>query len=143
MRDAAGRGPVLQIGMDTPQLTGDLMAEARDALFRRGVDAVVGPASDGGWWSLGLRNAQMTRALFDVPMSTSDTCELTIRALRADGLRVALLPMLTDVDTFADAIEVAECRTWHPVRPCLPGHLEWGRRHDARVVAVRGGSARR
>lgn len=107
-RDAAGRRPVVQIGMDTPQLSGGLMAEASAALFRGRVDAVVGPAADGGWWSLGVRNAQMARALFDVPMSTSDTGELTIRALRADGLRVALLPMLTDVDTFADAVEVAD-----------------------------------
>ena len=105
--DAAGRGPVLQIGMDTPQLSGDLMAAASEALFDRLVDAVVGPASDGGGWSLGVRNAQMARALGDVPMSTSDTGELTIRALRADGLRVALLPVLTDVDNFDDAAEVA------------------------------------
>ena len=105
--DAAGGGPVVQIGMDTPQLTADLMAEAATTLFRNRVDAVVGPATDGGWWSLGLRNAQMARALFDIPMSTSDTGELTVRALRADGLRVELLPTLTDVDTYADAIEVA------------------------------------
>ncbi len=107
-RDAAGRGPVMQLGMDTPQLTVAMLAVSREALFRQQVDAVVGPSSDGGWWSLGVRNAQMTRALFDVPMSTSDTCELTIRALRADGINVARLPMLTDVDTFADAIEVAD-----------------------------------
>jgi glycosyltransferase A (GT-A) superfamily protein (DUF2064 family) len=105
--DAAGSGPVLQIGMDTPQLTADLMAEASATLFRGRVDAVVGPATDGGWWSLGLRNAQMARALLDVPMSTSATGELTVRALRADGLRVALLPSLTDVDIFSDAVEVA------------------------------------
>ena len=109
--DAAGRGPVLQLGMDTPQLTATMLAASREALFRQHVDAVVGPSSDGGWWSLGVRNAQMTRALFDVPMSTSDTCELTISALRSDGLNVALLPMLTDVDTFPDAIEVADAAT--------------------------------
>ena len=83
------------------------MAEASATLFRGRVDAVVGPATDGGWWSLGLRNAQMARALLDVPMSTSATGELTVRALRADGLRVALLPSLTDVDIFSDAVEVA------------------------------------
>lgn len=105
--DAAGSGPVLQIGMDTPQLTADLLAESAATLFRNGVDAVVGPATDGGWWSMGLRNAQMARALREVPMSTSNTGALTVEALRADGLRVARLPQLTDVDTYADAIEVA------------------------------------
>lgn len=105
--DAAGRGPVLQIGMDTPQLTGVLIAAASEALFAKGVDAVVGPASDGGWWSLGVRDARMARVLRGVPMSTSETGDLTVRALRVNGLRVVLLPTLTDVDTFADATEVA------------------------------------
>lgn len=40
-------------------------------------------------------------------MSQDDTGELTLRALRAAGLRVELLPELRDVDTAEDAMEVA------------------------------------
>lgn len=105
--DAAGRGQVLQVGMDTPQISGDLLAGAAATLNRSGVDAVLGPATDGGWWAIGLRDARMARALWDVPMSTPGTFELTVRALAADGLRVAFLPVLTDVDTVADGAVVA------------------------------------
>jgi SAM-dependent methyltransferase len=40
-------------------------------------------------------------------MSTPHTGQLTLDALRARGLRVTPLPVLTDVDTMADAQEVA------------------------------------
>ena len=105
--DAAGRGQILQIGMDTPQVTADLLGGAAATLNSPDVDAVLGPATDGGWWAIGLRDARMARALCDVPMSTPDTAELTLRALAADDVRVALLPVLTDVDTAADALLVA------------------------------------
>ncbi len=105
--DAAGAGAVVQVGMDTPQLTPDLLGEAAATVSSRSVDAVIGPAADGGWWALGVRDARMTRALGNVPMSTPDTGELTVRALRDDGLRVAVLPVLTDVDTVPDAFTVS------------------------------------
>ncbi|HEY2765588.1 MAG TPA: DUF2064 domain-containing protein [Pseudonocardiaceae bacterium] len=103
--DAARAGcPVLQIGMDTPQVHGALFDDAAAAL--RGTDAVLGPAADGGWWGLGLHDPRHARVLLDVPMSTPDTGELTLRALRAAGLRVGMLPELSDVDTMADAARV-------------------------------------
>jgi hypothetical protein len=95
---------VLQIGMDTPQVHGALFDDAAAAL--RGTDAVLGPAADGGWWGLGLHDPRHARVLLDVPMSTPDTGELTLRALRAAGLRVGMLPELSDVDTMADAARV-------------------------------------
>lgn len=103
--DAAGDGPVLQIGMDTPQVTAELLDGAADRLAR--VDAVLGPATDGGWWALGLRHAGHAGALLRVPMSRPDTGASTLRALRHRGLRVELLPELSDVDTIADAVGVA------------------------------------
>ena len=106
-RDASGRGPVLQIGMDTPQITPIRLIDSARALSRPGIDAVLGPAGDGGWWALGLRDPRYAEALRDVAMSRSDTGERTLAALRRLGLRVALLPTLTDVDTFADAARVA------------------------------------
>ncbi|MEP6559601.1 MAG: DUF2064 domain-containing protein [Nakamurella sp.] len=107
-RDAGGRGPVLQIGMDTPQISTEVLGHAATTLQASGIDAVVGRAADGGWWGLGVRDARMARVLRGVEMSTERTGEQTILALRSAGLRVALLPTLTDVDTFADAVAVAK-----------------------------------
>ena len=103
--DAGGNGPVIQLGMDTPQLDEALLDEAGRALGS--CDAVLGPARDGGWWALGVHDPRHARVLAGVPMSTPDTGALTLRALRAAGLRVTLLPELSDVDTMEDAERVA------------------------------------
>ncbi|MFC9977972.1 TIGR04282 family arsenosugar biosynthesis glycosyltransferase [Spirillospora sp. NPDC127200] len=99
----AGRALVL-VGMDTPQLTGDHLREAAAAL--RTHDAVLGPAADGGFWLLGLTRPDAS-LLRGVPMSRPDTGRRQLARLRAAGLSVAALPELTDVDTAADAAEVA------------------------------------
>jgi len=97
--------PALLIGMDTPQLTESLVQQAAEALAD--ARAVLGPARDGGWWALGLHAADDARVLPGVPMSTPDTGALTLAALRGRGLQPAALPSLRDVDTAADAVEVA------------------------------------
>lgn len=102
-----GPGPVLQIGMDTPQVSSALLADSAGRLAAPGVDAVLGPAHDGGWWGLGLRAPELARALIEVPTSREDTGELTLAALRALGARVELLEPLSDVDEPADAVVVA------------------------------------
>lgn len=109
--DAARAGlPVLQIGMDTPQLgPRDLMAAAR-ALSPDG-DALLGPAEDGGWWGIGLPDPRAARALAEVPMSTEHTGALTRMALRRCGYRVRSLPRFADVDHFSDALRVAAACT--------------------------------
>lgn len=93
------------IGMDTPQVTPRLLARALRMLDD--ADAVLGRAVDGGWWGLGLRDPHHAAALTDVPMSTPATGARTAAALSARGLRIALLPVLRDVDTIADAEAVA------------------------------------
>ena len=97
--------PVLQVGMDTPQLRPPLLTGALTQLAE--ADAVLGPAADGGWWALGLRRPADAHVLRSVPMSRADTGELTLFALRGLGLRVAHLPVMSDVDTVADAAGVA------------------------------------
>lgn len=97
----------LLIGMDTPQITAGLLADAIDRLGGDGTDAVLGLACDGGWWALGLRDPGHAEVLRDVPMSTPDTGALTLAALRGRGLTVSALPVLRDVDTAADALLVA------------------------------------
>ncbi|RCG27045.1 glycosyltransferase [Sphaerisporangium album] len=96
--------PIVLIGMDTPQLTPPLLEAAADALT--GHDAVYGPATDGGFWLLGLRRPNPA-LLLGVPMSQAGTGTAQIRRLRQAGLSTALLPELRDVDTFADACQVA------------------------------------
>jgi glycosyltransferase A (GT-A) superfamily protein (DUF2064 family) len=108
-RDVGAQFPgaaTLQIGMDTPQ-AGSVLPGAAARLHRGDVDAVLGLAPDGGWWALGLHDPAAADLIADVPTSSADTGERTLAALRAAGLRVALLPELTDVDLFDDAVAVA------------------------------------
>jgi uncharacterized protein len=104
--DTDDGGPALLVGMDTPQLTAGLLEELAAGL--QSADAVLGPAEDGGWWALALREPRYAAVLTDVPMSTADTGRFTRDALRDKGLRVAGGPWLRDVDTAADAWAVAE-----------------------------------
>lgn len=95
----------LQVGMDTPQIDAPLLARCAGLLGS--ADAVLGPAADGGWWLLGLRDPRAAELIAHVPTSRPDTGAATLAALRAGGLRVARAPELSDVDTVADAHDVA------------------------------------
>ena len=92
--------PVLQIGMDTPQVTAELLAGCGDAL--QVAPAVLGFARDGGWWALGVRSPATAECLRSVPMSEPDTGSLTLKALGANGVDVALLQELADFDVVGD-----------------------------------------
>ncbi|MFE7169095.1 DUF2064 domain-containing protein [Streptomyces sp. NPDC057616] len=92
-------GPSLLIGMDTPQVTPELLTvDFGDC------DAYFGPAEDGGFWALGLADPDPA-LLRGVPMSTSGTG--AAQRARLAGLRVRDLPRLRDVDTAHDAHVVA------------------------------------
>ncbi|MFJ4525807.1 DUF2064 domain-containing protein [Streptomyces sp. NPDC088810] len=103
LADAFARceGPALLIGMDTPQVTPELLT-----VDFAGYDACFGPAADGGFWALGLAEPA-PELLRGVPMSTRWTGAVQRRRLVAAGLRVRDLPRLRDVDTAADAAAVA------------------------------------
>lgn len=96
-------GPAVLVGMDTPQLTPELLGGCD---FER-CPAWLGPASDGGYWLIGLSrpDASLIRR---VPMSTSSTYRHQHQRLRENGLEVGVLPELRDVDTWSDAIRVAD-----------------------------------
>ena len=119
--DVPPGGPVVQVGMDTPQLTPALLADVAAATEDH--DAVLGPAEDGGWWVLALRRPSAARSLHDVPMSTPTTYDDTLRALLGEGLDVAVGATLRDVDTVEDADAVAAqagdgefARAWRTAR---------------------------
>lgn len=96
----------LIVGMDTPQLTPQLLLEGLDALARPDVDAVLGRALDGGYWSVGLEAGCVD--VFDgVPMSCAATWSSQRERMLALGLRVHDQAPLRDFDTIADARAVA------------------------------------
>jgi uncharacterized protein len=104
--DAAAGFPVLQIGMDTPQVTADLLAGCARSLL--GAPAVLGPAVDGGWWVLGVQDPAMAECLRAVPMSQPDTGELTWKALHDSGIDVISVDRLADFDIADDVAAVRE-----------------------------------
>lgn len=118
--------PVLQIGMDTPQVTPASLTAAAAPVRHGGHDSVLGPALDGGWWALGLADPRHAEVLAGVPMSRDDTGERTLAALTALGLRPRQAARLSDVDTMAEARSVAAA--------CPGGRF-------ARAVAAVGGRA--
>lgn len=99
-------GPALLVGMDTPQLTADLLAPVLAPDGWTGRTAWFGPAADGGFWALGLA-APDPALVRGVPMSTDRTGALQRRRLLDAGLAVRDLPVLRDVDTAEDAAEIA------------------------------------
>ncbi|MFF2296046.1 DUF2064 domain-containing protein [Arthrobacter sp. NPDC058127] len=106
-------GPLLILGMDTPQLCGEQLAPlladwATPApVPHRG--AWFGPASDGGFWALGLYRPD-GGLLRGVGMSTPQTGAHQLARLAGAGLDVGLLPVLRDVDYFSDAFAASrEC----------------------------------
>lgn len=99
-------GPALLLGMDTPQITPGLLAQAVVTFERPEVDAVLGHAIDGGWWAIGLCEPN-PEVFLGVPMSTPHTGAAQQQRLVSLGLRHAELPRLRDVDVIDDARAVA------------------------------------
>lgn len=99
-------GPVVQIGMDTPQVCPVVLRDLAEAAHRHG-GPVLGPALDGGWWVLVTTHANQAEVLTGVPMSRSDTWQLTAAALEAAGHPAARTSVLRDVDLPEDAEAVA------------------------------------
>ena len=93
---------VVQVGMDTPQLTvGDYLDAGKSVSSK---SRVMGPADDGGWWLLGLPDPAEAHGLKRVPMSQDDTGAQTERALGGDVVR---LRVVRDMDTWDDALAIA------------------------------------
>jgi len=100
-------GPGLQIGMDTPQITGELLDSCLERLDSPRATALLGPACDGGWWSIGLDKPD-PNVFIGVPMSTASTGREQQRRLVELGHDPVILPTLRDVDYVEDAVLVAD-----------------------------------
>ena len=98
-------GPVVLIGMDTPQVSPDLLMAADIALGGR-ADAVMGMVPGGGYWLLGLSHLH-PGAFSGVPISTDDTGEAQRQRLEECGYTVGLVDPLPDFDHPDAAREIA------------------------------------
>lgn len=100
---ASHLGPAIVVGSDIPDMTASHIRDAFDVLARR--DVVFGPATDGGYWLVGVRRGApiaVLRHLFDnVRWSSATALEDTMRNVPA-GWRVGEAATLRDIDTAAD-----------------------------------------
>jgi len=100
------------IGSDIPGITTALLEEAFEKVGGRTV--VLGPATDGGYYLIGLAASALaaaSAAIFaDMPWGTSAVLETTRRRLTRSGLSILQLEPLTDVDRPEDLA------AWEPYR---------------------------
>ncbi len=103
---AAGAGPILMRGSDSPALDASILAEALEALESH--DLVLCPDRDGGYNLVGSKGP--APGLFDHPMSTDSVLEDTLARGRSLGLRARVLAPGFDLDTVEDFRFLAEAR---------------------------------
>ncbi len=89
------------IGSDIPDLKAGVINEAFSALDKN--DAVIGPASDGGYYLIGFRKDTFVQAIFKgIKWSSDSVFRETIRIFKKLGSKVNTLPEWRDVDTVED-----------------------------------------
>lgn len=94
-------GPVLIVGSDIPEIAPRHISEGFRALGSH--DAVIGAASDGGYWAIGLKRRPRIAKVFEgVRWSGPHARADTLANLARQGLSAALLATLDDVDTEED-----------------------------------------
>ena len=102
--DCRHAGPVLIVGTDVPGIRPAHIAEAFRLLGRH--DAVFGPATDGGYWLIGLRRRpRVLRPFAKVRWSSPHALADTLANLA--GCKVAFIATLRDVDDADDLRAIA------------------------------------
>lgn len=89
----------ITIGTDCPDLSAPLLDQAFRELQHH--DLVLGPASDGGYYLIGMRRL-IPQLFISIEWSTATVLERTLAIAAELNLSVALLPVLSDVDYPAD-----------------------------------------
>lgn len=101
----AGAEAVAFLGTDAPDLPDSFLAELRAALTE-GADLVIGPATDGGYYTIATR-AHQACLYADMPWSQPELFEATLAAASEAGLRTHRLPVWSDMDEVADLVRFA------------------------------------
>lgn len=113
---ARGGGPVVLVGVDTPQLDASHAEAALDDL-RAGVDVTFGPATDGGYYLVGM--SEPHPEVFDLPSEAwggSEVFGLTLAAAAGAGLSLGMLRSERDLDDASDVRAFL-------ADPLMPGEL--------------------
>lgn len=97
---ASGYGAACLVNADSPTLPTSILLEVVEALRAPGDRVVLGPASDGGYYLIGLKRPH--RQLFeDIAWSTDQVFRQTVERAASIGLDVVTFPPWYDVDDAA------------------------------------------
>ena len=107
----SGAEAVVIVGSDVPGVDAVILGKAFSDL--RDHDLVLGPATDGGYYLIGLRR-DVPDLFQGIPWGTEHVLRRTLGVAAVRGLTVAMLPALADVDR-PDDLEVVE-RSWGKAR---------------------------
>ncbi|MBD3638867.1 MAG: TIGR04282 family arsenosugar biosynthesis glycosyltransferase [Crocinitomicaceae bacterium] len=94
-----GYKKIIGIGTDLPDLRTEVMNQAFEALDTS--DTVFGPATDGGYYLLGMVNKN-DNIFLNKPWSTSQVLKQTLEELENSGVTYRLLKEFNDIDTLED-----------------------------------------
>src|SRR6266496_5787677 len=92
------------ISSDSPHLSQDIVAQAREALDV--ADVVLGPADDGGYYLIAMRRPH--DVFGGIPMSTEVVTQMTLASAWRQGLTTRLIDHLFDIDELPDLLRLAE-----------------------------------
>ncbi|MFB9057435.1 TIGR04282 family arsenosugar biosynthesis glycosyltransferase [Mariniflexile ostreae] len=95
----AGYERIVLIGSDLPDISKDHIQEAFEKLEDH--KAVFGPAEDGGYYLVGLRDMH-TFIFENKPWSTPNLLQETLLELNQNHIKFTTLVTLNDIDTFED-----------------------------------------
>ena len=94
---AAGYDSICLLNSDSPTLPPAILLSAIQAFAPEGDRLVLGPAEDGGYYLIGLKNPH--QILFDrIAWSTSEVLAHTVERAKQISLPVVMLPKWYDVD---------------------------------------------
>ena len=108
------------LGSDSPHIRRQIIDEVNQRLDT--TDVALGPAEDGGYYLLGMRQAH--DVFSGIPMSTEVVTQMTIDAAHRQRLSVHLVEQLQDVDELPDLLKLAEILQAKPdLAPMTAAHL--------------------
>ena len=93
----AGHDCAVLVNGDSPTLPPNVLANAIGLLRKPGDRMVLGPASDGGYYLIGLKRPH-PHLFVDIPWGTDAVARLTLERAAQIGIAAELLPEWYDVD---------------------------------------------